>query len=101
MIKLPKKYKFKYFGTHMGQCHRCRRIVPVKAHHLLYGKNRRKYSDHYDLVRDLCIDCHDELHNRNPQLAENYKMIGQADFEERCGSREEFIEIFGRNYLEV
>jgi len=97
-MKLPKNYKIKYKGTHMGQCHRCRQTSPVKAHHLLYGKNRRKFSDHFDLVRDLCVVCHDELHNRNSHLAERYKLIGQKDFEERCGTRDEFIEIFGRAY---
>ncbi len=100
MISLPKTkgYKFKYKGTEMGQCHRCRKIAPVTHHHLIYGNPRRIYSDHFDLVRKLCMDCHDELHKRNPQLAENYKRIAEEDFLERWGSREEFIKIFGRSY---
>ena len=69
--------------------------------HPLFGGSNRKWSEKYGLKVRLCHTCHNEppigVHH-NKQVMDRYHIIGQAVFEE-SHSREEFMRIFGRNYL--
>lgn len=72
----------------------------LERHHIFGGSNR-KWSEKYGLWVYLTHDLHNEPpkgvhHNRERDLA--LKRIGQAAFE-RTRSREEFMRIFGKNYL--
>ena len=67
------------------------------THHVLFGRNR-KNSEKYGLKVRLCNACHYRLHNQDEALAMKYRRMGQRYFEQ-THSREEFIKIFGRNYL--
>ena len=96
-MKLPKNTKIKYKGVEIGQCHKCRQMAPVEWHHMIYGKGRRPYSDHFDLVRQLCRECHRAAHSEK-QTSWTYKMIAQKQFEEEH-THEEYMEIFAVNYL--
>ena len=37
--------------------------------------------------------------HQNREVANRLKAIGQAKFEENYGTREDFVRIFGRNYI--
>ena len=37
---------------------------------------------------------------KNGEVNRTLKRIGQRAFESKCGSRDKFIKIFGKNYLE-
>lgn len=71
-------------------------------HHIFGGANR-KNSEHYGLKVRLCGQkCHENgpeaVHkNRNTDLF--LKAEGQRAFEEYHGTREDFMRIFGRNWL--
>lgn len=75
---------------------------PLDWHHIFDGANK-KFSEQYGLKVRLCHHrCHifgkDAVH----QSGETYKQIqadGQRAFEESFGSREDFMRIFGRNYI--
>lgn len=59
-------------------------------------------SEEYGLKVDLCLECHQTGPNavhRDPVVMEKLHKLGQETFEEKVGSREEFMEIFGRNWL--
>ena len=69
----------------------------VTPHPFGWGKANK-----YDLVSPLCVHCHYRVHHGNKaadsELSEKYKALGQTIFEQNH-TREEFIAIFGRNYL--
>lgn len=67
------------------------------THHVLFGRNR-KNSEMYGLKVRLCTACHYRLHNKDEKLAMKYRKLGQKYFE-KAYSHEEFMRIFGRNYL--
>lgn len=71
----------------------------VHEHHIFYGHNRKK-SEKYGMKVYLCPRHHTGdmgVHNGNKTLDLTLKMIAQRKFEEVY--KEEFIEIFGKNYL--
>lgn len=67
------------------------------THHCIFGKNRR-WSEAYGLKVRLCHECHQRLHDRDEAMARKYKKMAQEAFEAKY-SHEEFMRIFGRNYL--
>jgi hypothetical protein len=72
----------------------------LEKHHI-YGGSNRKHSDKYGLWVYLEHHAHNEPpsgvhHNKEVDLA--LKRAGQAAFE-LTHSREDFMRIFGRNYL--
>lgn len=85
----------------MRSCYFCGRTDWIECHHIFQGAYRRK-SEQYGFVIDLCHHHHNEPpdgvhHNRQNNLI--LKRKAQTEFEKTMGTREEFIKIFGRNYL--
>ena len=72
----------------------------LHLHHCLHGSSNRKLSDKYGLTVWLNNEIHRQVHNGNTELDLLLKRTAQRKFEEKCGSREEFMKIFGKNYLE-
>ena len=88
-------------ATKKGVCFICRRQGPTEKHHIFGGPNR-KISEMYGLTVDLCPSCHRTGRyavHQGGMIQECLHEIGQNAFEE-THTREEFIEIFGKNYLE-
>ena len=71
-------------------------------HHVFGGPNRH-YSEKYGLKVRLCGQkCHENGPNavhRNKEVNLALKAAGQQAVEQTHGDREEFVRIFGRNYL--
>lgn len=83
---------------------RCNRGWPnqLEEHHCFGGSNR-KASERYGLKVWLCGDeCHrngpDSAHQSGATMQRLHE-DGQRAFEEHHGTREEFMRIFGKNYL--
>ena len=74
--------------------------TPTEEHHCFGGANR-KLSEKYGLKVYLCHEHHNEppfgVHF-NKENMDMVRRIAQRKFEE-THTREEFIKIFGRNYL--
>lgn len=68
-------------------------------HHCLHGTANRKNAEKYGLVVMLCHKCHMELHDRGTN--DRYlQQIAERKWLEATGKTvEEFINIFGKNYL--
>lgn len=73
-------------------------------HHLLFGSGSRKLAEEDGLKVPSCHRCHnmgsgtESLHN-NVMAEKLSKMLGQAVYEDRIGSRESFQARYGRSYL--
>lgn len=74
----------------------------MNVHHVFQGSGRRTPSEKYGLKVHLCYVCHNDnkrgVHN-NKELADKLHREGQQAFERVHGSREKFMEVFGKNYL--
>lgn len=85
------------------QCYLCgieeSDYVTIVTHHLLEGRGRRQISDRYGLVVDLCVKCH-RLAHHDDITADYLHRQAQKKAEADGMTREQFIYLFGRNYLE-
>ncbi len=83
------------------ECFLCKTIYNLHNHHIFYGTANRRLSEKYGLKVWLCGN-HHNLSNEgvhfNRELDLHIKRIGQAAFE-KTHTREEFMKIFGKNYL--
>ena len=79
-------------------CDICGKKMAADTHHTVSGTSGRIICDQFEEMKlDLCRNCHDEIHKNNT-TAKLSKMYGQAMFE-REHTREEFLKLFGINYL--
>ena len=72
--------------------------LQIEMHHIFEGRGRRQISDRYGLVVPLCKECHYKVHH-NAALMQMLHEAGQTKAEAWGMSREEFINLFGKNYL--
>ena len=74
----------------------------IELHHVIYGTANRALSESFGYVIPLCREHHTGkcgIHF-DKVLDLHWKQEAQRDFERRHGTREDFIKVFGRNYLE-
>lgn len=85
------------------ECYRTRRTTDIHEHHIFYGTSNRKNSEKYGLKVYLTGEYHN-LSNKGVHFDKAFdtelKQVGQRAFESTHGSREDFIRIFGKNYLD-
>jgi len=74
----------------------------LETHHVFGGANR-KLSEKYGLKVHLCGErCHRnglESVHKNNQVNLSLKAAGQKAFESQHGTHEDFMRIFGKNYI--
>lgn len=91
-------------NTQKGICYVCGRRGFTQEHHIFYGTANRRLSERYGLKVHLGLEHHivgpEAVHNGNEELNRKLKQEAQRAFESQHGSRKQFMEIFGRNYLE-
>lgn len=84
------------------ECFLCGRYTNTEVHHIFLSANRNK-SERYNLTVNLCVSCHRTGKNAVHQNKDTMLMLhqyGQNKFMSEQGKTvEEFIEIFGKNYL--
>lgn len=83
------------------RCYATGRCDNLDRHHVFKG-SRRKNAEKYGLWVYLNHMVHMALHDHSKPyetLEKDLKPIAQKAFEEQVGTREEFMKIFGANYL--
>lgn len=91
--------------TNKNQCFKCKKICATEEHHIFDGNPRRKLSEKYGLKVYLCHDCHNRdkkhksIHFDSIEMLKLQQIGEQAFIDYYNKSIEEFIEIFGKNYL--
>lgn len=79
-------------------CYYCGRSNgKLDRHEIFFGSNRDNSKRHGMWVT-LCRDCHTKAHQGDGELNHYLKRKGQEKYEQ-THTREEFVRIFGRNYL--
>lgn len=80
------------------RCYNCGRTSgKIDRHEVFFGSNR-KNSKAYGMWCDLCRGCHTEVHQGDGELDSTLKRKAQEAFEQ-IYTRDNFMRIFGRNYL--
>jgi len=105
MIPKPTKRKKKKYKTPLPKgdrfCQGCGSTSQLEVHHVYYGVGNRNLSSKHECVEWLCNECHrgnNGVHGINKDLDNKLKVKHQEILEISI-SRQEFIKLFGRNYL--
>ena len=84
------------------ECFICHKLEPLHKHHIYEGTGRRALSEKYGCWIYLCPRHHnwsDYGIHANKELDLKIKQMCQKKWMELYGSEEDFIKVFGRNYL--
>lgn len=76
----------------------CQQEDILSEHHCIENTGRRKNAEKYGLKVWLCYYCHQRVHDDNQNELE-LKQAAQRAFEEQIGTREEWLQLFWKNYL--
>lgn len=97
-IHKVKRWKMKSIISNEKKCFICGAEQNIEYHHIYSGANR-KISDKHGFTVYLCSQCHLEVTD-NKNWKDGYlKALCQAAFESK-NSRETFMKLIGRNYLD-
>lgn len=83
------------------ECYVCGTKMNLHCHHCIYGTSNRKNSEKYGLKVWLCQEHHtgDDGVHHDRIMDLMLKRKAQKHFEKHHGNREDFIRVFGKNYL--
>ena len=88
--------------SNSNSCYICGRIDSLTVHHCIFG-SKRKLADEDGLTVKLCASCHEAIQhptNKFDQSMQNaLKKIAQEKWEEKYGTREDFIRRYKKSYL--
>lgn len=96
-LRLLEKNRKSVFFDDLETCCYCGSVHQMTKHEVFEGKNRIN-SMKYGFVLPLCLSCHRRL-QEDKNFNELWKKESQKYFEEYIGTREDFLDIFRRNYL--
>ena len=85
------------------KCFVCETEYGLECHHIIYGTANRKQSDKYGLTVWLCNYHHtgsNQSVHHNKELDMHLKKLAQRKFEQVHGNRRDFMNAFGKNYLD-
>ena len=85
------------------QCYICNKQTEIQDHHIFFGVGRRKISEKHGFKVWLCREHHQGTNgvhgSKGHELDKFLKQVCQKKYEE-THSRDEFIKIIGKNYIE-
>ena len=86
-----------------NSCYICGKTADLEVHHCIFGTGKRKKADEDGLTVKLCHTCHQAIHsptnNFDRTIQESLKKVAQRRWEDKYGSRADFVKRYGRNYL--
>lgn len=82
-----------------GRCSVCGRYSSLDVHHLINGSAKRKKSDEYGLVIEVCRACHRDIHDHPAKYLWLKQKAQEKVMTEQGWSVEDFIREFGKSYL--
>ena len=97
LAKLEKD-RFSVFSNDKERCYLCGSSYNLTWHEIFRGANRRN-SMKFGFCLRLCLNCHEEK-QEDIIFNDFWHRQAQLYFEEYIGSREEFLKIFRRNFLD-
>lgn len=87
--------------SNLKECFFCGTTVGLQRHHI-YAGSRRNASEKYGCWVWLCLAHHTGSNyaaHTNKRFNDYLQERAQREFEKKVGSRDKFIEVFGRSFL--
>lgn len=85
--------------TEKGKCYVCGKVGFTHEHHIFPGTARRRLSEEHGLKVYLCPHCHELIHG-DEELSDILKRQGEEMWLiENEKTIEDFIRVFGKNYI--
>jgi len=81
------------------ECYICGSTYNIEKHHMVFGSANRKKADEDGLWCNLCHSCHQAVHNQDIWEKKALQELAQEKYEEKIGTREQFIKRYGKSYL--
>lgn len=84
-------------------CYRCGTPLTLERHHCINGNGRRGKAEAFGLWVYLCADCHvygKHAVHRDREYDLKLHQVAQRAWEQKYGTRDEFIKEFGKSWLE-
>jgi len=84
------------------QCYVCGTTLNLHRHHIYPGNGRREVSEKYGCWVYLCARHHNMSNagvHFDKKLNDHLRRLCQKRWEKAYGTRKEFVQHFGRNYL--
>lgn len=96
-LRKLEKNRYSVFFDSLSMCCNCGSMYQITKHEIFEGRNRQN-SMKYGFVLPLCLSCHKKLQD-DVEFNDKWKIKAQKYFEDHYGTREQFLDIFRRNYL--
>lgn len=96
-LRQLEKNRKSVFYDDLSICCYCGSNYQMTKHEIYEGRNRIN-SMKYGFVLPLCLQCHKNL-QENKEFNDKWKKQAQMYFESYIGNRQDFLDIFRRNYL--
>lgn len=81
------------------KCYICGSESDLEKHHCVFGTANRKKADSDGLWVWLCHRDHQAIHNQDIWEKKALQEIAQEHWEEKNGTRDDFIKRYGKSYL--
>lgn len=92
-------HRWSFIQPGLDYCFLCGRYnVPLELHEVFHGTANRQKSKDHGFVVALCPKCHRFVHNHRKTDAKLQELV-QKMWEMKGNSREDFMKIFGKNYV--
>ena len=89
--------RFSIITDDFTKCYICQRKTKLIEKHEIFGGSNRPTSMKYGLVIPVCRNCH-QIIPKTKTLNQKLHKVGKKAFEKRYKT-ENFIKLFGKNYL--
>lgn len=96
-LRKLEKNRRSVFYDDLSVCCYCGSTYQMTIHEIFSGRNRQN-SMKYGFVLPLCLRCHRNL-QEDTTFNREWQNKAQKYFEEYIGTRQDFLDIFRRNYL--
>ena len=82
-----------------GYCYICGKN-PTDTHHCLHGAGRRQLAEEDGLYVKLCRGCHDRIHFGDGHKIDLFLEQEAQEVYEKKHTRQDFMDRYGKNYME-
>jgi 5-methylcytosine-specific restriction endonuclease McrA len=96
-LRQLEKNRRSVFYDDLSVCCYCGSTYQMTKHEIYEGRNRQN-SMKYGFVLPLCLRCHRNL-QEDINFNKEWQIKAQKYFEKYIGTRQDFLDIFRRNYL--
>ena len=86
--------------SNVRRCYLCGSENALEKHHCIFGTSARRKAEEDGLWVYLCHRDHQAVHNQDIWEKRALQEIAQEHWQEKYGTKDQFIKRYGKSYLE-